>query len=457
MFGVAELTVQVKRLLESHFGVLWVAGEVSNLRVQSSGHCYFTLKDPAAQLNCVLFRGPARAGRELLADGRQVLLRGELSVYEPRGQYQLVVSAVEARGAGALQAAFEQLKQRLSQEGLFDPARKRTLPRIPRCIGLVTSATGAALRDVLHVAGRRHPGLLFLIAPCRVQGEEAAAEIAEAIEHLNAFADSVLALDSSPATAGVGGLPRPDVILVTRGGGSLEDLWPFNEERVARAIVASALPVMSAVGHEVDFTISDFVADVRAATPSAAAEMLSEGAMAARQVMEVSTRRLGLLVRKQWETRADEVGAVAARLARAHPRRQVQDRWQRLDEGAAGLSRGARLRLWQARTRWEVVGTAWQRLRPARRLSGERESLERVAERLKESSGRRLERMRHDLEQRSSRLRLLSPVQTLARGYSITRDAETGRILRSPDETVAGRALQTRVLGGEIRSVVQGA
>ncbi len=222
---VTELTGQIKRLLEQQVGAVWVSGEITNLRLQSSGHCYFTLKDAGAQLNCVLFRGEATAARALLQDGRKVLLQGDLTVYEPRGQYQLLVHAVELQGVGALQIAFEKLKQKLAEDGLFAPERKRPLPRFPQRIGLVTSPTGAAIRDVLHVVQRRNPALEIILAPCRVQGDGAATEIAAAIRMLNEYNAALRPPHSAL-----------DLILVTRGGGSLEDLWAFNEEVVARAI-----------------------------------------------------------------------------------------------------------------------------------------------------------------------------------------------------------------------------
>ena len=254
VLSVSELTGAVRALLEKQIGTVWVSGEITNLRAQSSGHIYFTLKDAGAQLGCVLFSREKVAQRDLLADGQKVLLQGEVTVYEARGQYQLIVRDVELQGVGALQVAFEKLKQKLAAEGLFAAERKRPLPKFPARIGLITSPTGAAIRDVLHVVQRRNPALEIILAPARVQGQGAAEEIAEAIRTLNAF--------NSPL----------DLILVTRGGGSLEDLWAFNEEIVARAIFESAIPIVSAVGHEIDFTIADFVADARAATPSAAAE-----------------------------------------------------------------------------------------------------------------------------------------------------------------------------------------
>src|SRR2546430_8794654 len=259
VLSVTELTGQIRRVLERRVGQIWVTGEITNLRNQNSGHLYFTLKDASAQLSCVLFRGETQVDRAVLEDGRKVILGGEVTVYETRGQYQLRVAAVELQGIGALQAAFEKLKQQLNAEGLFAPERKRPLPRYPQRIGIVTSPTGAAIRDVLHVVERRNPGLEIVLAPCRVQGDGAGLEVAAAIQLLNEY-------NSVRLRPGGDQLPindhiALDLILVTRGGGSPEDLWAFNEEVVARAIFHSALPVVSAVGHEIDFTISDFVAD----------------------------------------------------------------------------------------------------------------------------------------------------------------------------------------------------
>lgn len=280
VWSVSELTAQVRRLLEQHLGTVWVGGEITNFSQSAAGHCYFGLKDGVAQIQCVLFRGAgvSAAVRAALADGQKVIVQGEVSVYEARGQYQLVVRAVELQGVGALQAAFEQLKRKLAAEGLFAPERKRPVPRFPQRLGLVTSPAGAALRDVLHVIRRRQPGLEIILAPCRVQGEGAAAEIAAALSLLN---------ELHAAPDGV----RLDAILVTRGGGSLEDLWAFNEEVVARALAASVVPTVSAVGHEIDFTIADFVADLRAATPSAAAEQLTEGVFSSRAGIAATVRR----------------------------------------------------------------------------------------------------------------------------------------------------------------------
>src|SRR5258705_238962 len=317
---VSELTANVRRLIEKEIGQVWVTGEVTNLRTQSSGHIYFTLKDGNAQLQCVLFRAEAVAHRELLQDGQKLLLQGDVTVYDARGVYQLIVRAIELQGIGALQLAFEKLKQKLLAEGLFAQERKRPIPQYPQRIGLVTSEAGAAIRDVLHVIERRQPSLQIILAACRVQGPGAAEEIACAIRLLNQWSRRL-----DPAR----GL---DLILLTRGGGSLEDLWAFNEEVVARAIFESALPVISAVGHEIDFTISDFTADVRAATPSAAAEVITEGVFSSCQFISAATGRIGQLARQQLADKAYVLGQTAQRLARLHPRRVLEARLQRVDE-----------------------------------------------------------------------------------------------------------------------------
>src|SRR5438876_364902 len=338
---VSELTSQVKRLLEKELGLVWVTGEATNLRVQSSGHIYFTLKDPKAQLNCVLFRGEAVENRAILQAGQKLVVRGDLTVYEPRGQYQLVVRAVEMQGVGALQLAFDRLKRKRQAEGLFAPERKRPLPGYPQRIGLVTSPTGAAIRDVLHVIQRRNPGLEIIFVPCRVQGEGAAEEIASAIRLLNEF-NSALRTPHSAL----------DLILLTRGGGSLEDLWAFNEEIVARAIFESALPVVSAVGHEIDFTISDFVADVRAATPSAAAEIITEGVFASRQFVAEASGVISQRIRRRLERERENVGRLMQRVRRAHPRRRLNETLQLPDDLQSGLLRGVKYRWRECQAGW---------------------------------------------------------------------------------------------------------
>jgi exodeoxyribonuclease VII large subunit len=453
VLSVSELTTQVKRLLEKSVGSVWVTGEVTNLRAQASGHMYFTLKDAGAQLSCVLFRGESIAQRELLLDGQKVLLQGDVTVYEARGQYQLIVRAVELQGVGALQIAFEKLKQKLAAEGLFAPERKRPLPKYPRRIGLVTSPTGAAIRDVLHVVQRRNPGLEIIFAPCRVQGQGAAEEIAAAIRLLNEYAFGVKSEDGSTVQR-FNGLTNLDLMLVTRGGGSLEDLWAFNEEAVARAIFESAIPVVSAVGHEIDFTISDFVADVRAATPSAAAEIITEGVFASREFVAGVPDWLRRRVRQQLDRVTEDLNRIQGRLTRLHPRRRYNEGLQRLDDLQGGLLRGVKQGTRDRRVAWQNLAERLGRVRPAQLLKQRREALVMNRRRLHELAQGYLRNWQHRFGATESRLRLLGPEQVLARGYSITMDAATGKVIRCARDVSSGQPLRTRVEEGEISSRV---
>lgn len=421
VLSVSELTTQVKRLLEQQLGTIWVTGEITNFRAQASGHCYFTLKDANTQIACVLFRGTAASVRDMLQDGQMVILQGEVTVYEARGQYQLIVRKVEFQGVGALQAAFERLKQKLAAEGLFAQERKRSLPQYPQRIGLVTSPTGAAIRDVLHVIQRRNPGLEIIFVPCRVQGDGAAHEIAEAIASLNEFNSSLVTGHSSL-----------DLILVTRGGGSLEDLWAFNEEIVGRAIAASQVPVVSAVGHEIDFTIADFVADLRAATPSAAAEIITDGVYSSRVFVTEAPLRMQQLMRRHMESRIEEADYLVKRLLRLHPRRRLDESLQRLDDLCISLGRAATHGLRDVRANWERLALRLNQVRPSLKLK----------------------ELKSKLSEAEARLRLLGPEQVLSRGYSITMDAKTGNILRDARKLESGKRLKTRLKTGEVISVV---
>jgi exodeoxyribonuclease VII large subunit len=428
VLSVSELTGQIRALLEKQIGQIWVGGEITNLRAQSSGHIYFTLKDAGAQLNCVLFNREKVSQRELLADGQKVLLQGDVTVYEARGQYQLIVRAVELQGVGALQIQFEKLKQKLAAEGLFAPERKRPLPRYPQRIGLVTSPTGAAIRDVLHVVQRRNPGLEIILAPCRVQGDGAAKEIAEAVKLLNRYSvtsEPIQRFNDSTIL---------DLILVTRGGGSLEDLWAFNEEIVARAIFESAIPIVSAVGHEIDFTIADFVADVRAATPSAAAEIITEGVFASREFVGDAMDLMQLRVRRRMTNETESFDTLAGRLSRLHPRRKLDESFQRLDDLQSGLLQNLKSAARSRNLVLENLAGRFLRAKPSQFLKLRREQL----------------------RQLSRQLNLLGPEQVLARGYSITTDATTGKVLRDARKIVAGQKLKTRLKSGEVFSEVQG-
>ena len=456
VLSVTELTWQIRRLLEQQVGRIWVTGEITNFRAQSSGHIYFTLKDSDAQLSCVLFRGEMQVDRSLLEDGRKVVLQGEVTVYESRGQYQLRVMAVELQGIGALQVAFEKLKQKLSAEGLFASERKRLLPKFPQRIGLVTSPTGAAIRDVLHVVQRRNPALQIVVAPCRVQGEGAGAEIGAGIRLLNEFNRMQSGRsDRSQLTPDVA-RNYLDLILVTRGGGSLEDLWAFNEEIVARAIFESSLPVVSAVGHEIDFTISDFVADVRAATPSAAAEIITEGVFSSCQFISEAGSRMRVLLGQLLAEKERALTRTAQRLARLHPRRRFQDWLQRLDDLQNTLVRFVRQEARRQRITWRSLTDRLSRVRPGLLLKQRRELLRQEEQRLREQAHHRLQSLRDRSEALEVRLRLLGPEQVLARGYSITMEAETGKVVREATQVMAGQRLRTRLKVGEVVSAIEG-
>jgi len=441
VLSVTEITTTVRRLIEERVGTLWVTGEVSNLRSQSSGHVYFSLKDANAQLSCVCFRDEARATRHLLRDGQKVILHGDMSVYEARGQYQLLVREVELEGVGALQAAFERLKQKLNAEGLFAAERKRPIPEFVQRIGIVTSPTGAAIRYVLHVIERRQPSLDVILASCRVQGHGAADEVACAIRLLNEWTPFGKKLD---------------VILVTRGGGSLEDLWALNEEAVARAIFDSRVPVISAVGHEIDFTISDFVADLRAATPSAAAELITEGMWRRQQWLAAVASRLVTLARERVAAGRDHAAAIAGRLARAHPRRRMNERMQQLDDARTALERCTRRGLSRLRTSVVTLAQRLGRLRPSRGLALRRELLHDLGRRLEEQANHALYVRRQRLLVAMEQLRLLSPAHVLERGFSVTRDAVTGKVLRGAADVKAGQELVTELQHGRVRSVAIG-
>jgi exodeoxyribonuclease VII large subunit len=404
---VSELTRRLQEVLEDRFPAVWVEGEISNFRLYGSGHAYFTLKDADSQIRAVLFRNRGRRIKFEPADGLHVMAFGGIEVYPQRGEYQMVIELLEPKGLGALQLAFEQLKTRLQAEGLFDQARKRELPRFPRKIGIVTSTSGAAIRDILRVIGRRFGELHIVIAPCRVQGDGAAEEIAQGIRDLNTLGDV-------------------DVIIAGRGGGSLEDLWAFNEEIVARAIVASKVPVVSAVGHEVDFTIADFVADLRAPTPSAAAE----------------------LVVREKQAVVDGLGQLRARLER-FAARPLRDLERRVDELTARLRRAMRAELGRANHRVALSTRALRASDPVARVSRDRHRLENLQSRMVASLSRRRDRARYALQTAVGRLDSLSPLAVLGRGYSLTRTA-AGQVVHSPAQVNVGDPIRVLLHRGSL-------
>jgi len=441
VFTVTALTRKVRGLLEEGIGEVWVEGEVSNLRRQSSGHAYFTLKDAGSQIACVLFAGQTSQLRGTnFADGVHVQIQGSLTVYEPRGNYQIIVRRIQEKGIGALQAKFEELKRRLDAEGLFDPSKKRPLPKFPRRIGVVTSPTGAAIHDFLNVLHRRQRGIEVVIFPVRVQGKGAAAEIAEAVRLLG-----------DPATTGLNAF---DVIVVTRGGGSLEDLWEFNEESVARAVAASTVPVVSAVGHEIDFSICDFAADFRAPTPSAAAEILSADSAELLDKLRHLAARLGRPVLTRLDGIRSQLHALERTALFLEPRRILLEKKQTLDRLREDLQSTAdsapdRLRFALERLARILAGHS-PHLRISelsRRIAAYRDSLERRAE-------SRLRNEKSLLDRNAAILRALNPSSALARGYTITMD-ETGRILRSASDAMAAAELTTRFQDGEVKSRIR--
>jgi exodeoxyribonuclease VII large subunit len=442
VYGVAELNRKAKGLLENQLGTVWVEGQITGLRRQSSGHIYFGIKDEKGQLGCALFRGTDAENRSLIEDGTQVLLQGDVTLFEVRGQYQLIVRKVEPLGQGALQVKFEKLKRKLEAEGLFAPGRKRPLPGYPARIGLVTSPTGAAIRDVLHVVLRRNPSLQIVLEPCRVQGETAAVEIAKAVHRLNQWS----ARQSEPL----------DLILLTRGGGSLEDLWAFNEEVLARAVHESALPVVSAVGHEIDTLITDFVADVRAATPSVAGELITEDVFASRGDLTSTAAYLLRLAKGGVESARRELSRLTHRLGRAHPRRALDDSLQRLDNQLDDLNRLAKQGVVARREHLRLASQRLLSLRPTTLLARRRDQVGWLQRRLAEVPSRVLGKRAASLEQAASLLELLSPKSVLARGYSITRDAATGAVFRDAKNAKPGQMLRTHLHDGEISSTVKG-
>jgi exodeoxyribonuclease VII large subunit len=435
IWTVSELTNKISTLLEHEFDVLLVQGEVSNFRPQSSGHLYFTLKDARAQVRCVCFRDKARLLKFRPEDGLQITVRGRMSVYEVRGEYQIYVEHIEPVGFGALQLAFDQLKQRLEAEGLFDPARKKPLPLLPRRIGLVTSHTGAAVHDILRILRRRFPNLHVLIFPVRVQGEGAAEEIAAAIEHMNRA-------------------KAADVLLLARGGGSIEDLWAFNEERVARAIAASRIPIITGVGHETDFTIADFVADVRASTPSNAAEIVVRSREEFERHIAGHAQHLVQLIRYLLLERRHRAQELAGHRGFRRLESLVRQRRQRADELAARLAELLTRRLELSRRRLAVaqarVASFDLRARIATllaRLSQRTGELGARIERLLTARSERVKRLRLQLEERS-------PLRVLERGYAIVYDA-AGNVLREAGKVEVGEEINVRLhrgtLGAEIR------
>ena len=435
---VAELTRAIRSTLETKFGAVWVQGEISNYKLHPSGHQYFTLRDARAQIACVIFRNTMAPLRQPLVDGAQVQLYGNVSVFEARGQYQLSVQILQPRGLGLLQAKFEALKRKLEAEGLFDPARKRVLPKFPRRIGIVTSASGAAIRDLLNVLQRRAPWLQILINPVRVQGTGAAEEIAVAIREL--------------ATPNENWLPL-DLIVVARGGGSMEDLWAFNEEIVARTIVDVGVPIVSAIGHEIDFTICDFVADLRAPTPSAAAELVVPDIIDLRRRVDVLAGSLDKCLRNFLAHQQTRLRFLSERTLARELLKRMRDAQQQLDLAREWLHRHVAHKIDDSRRRFAHIASALQARSPAREVTIKRSHFADLQRRFATLPPRFLADAKQRFDRMEGILRVLGPDATLRRGYSITTD-KNGKVVRSIVRLKRGIRLHTRVTDGDIESEV---
>ena len=435
VYTISRLNREVRALLDRHFSLVWVEGELSNLSRPGSGHLYFSLKDRDAQIRCAMFKMRNQLLSFTPRDGMQVLVRARISLYEPRGDFQLVVEHMEEAGDGLLRRAFEELKKRLSSEGLFDPARKQALPRLPRCIGVVTSPTGAAIRDILSVLRRRFPAIPVLIYPVPVQGTAAAPEIARMIRLAGERRDC-------------------DVIIVTRGGGSLEDLWAFNEEVVARAIYDCPIPIVSGVGHEIDVTIADFVADQRAATPSAAAELVSPNGEEWLQTFINLENRLLTQVKRQQQGKAQTLLWLGKRLAQQHPGRRLRDQGQRLDELEQRFQLAWRRQLRHAAVRLNAVTAQLLRHDPSRRLQQLQSQREQLSHRLLQVMKTTMQKHRQRLAGLGRALDAVSPLATLNRGYAIVKRLPDGTIVRTAEAVNIGDRIETRVAQGRLISTV---
>ncbi len=434
IFTVSRLNAEVRLLLENEMGIVWLVGEISNFSAPVSGHWYLTLKDSRAQVKCAMFRGNNRRVTFKPANGNQVLVKARLSLYEPRGDYQLIIESMQPEGDGRLQQEFEELKMKLAAEGLFAQTNKLPLPEHPKRVGIITSKTGAALYDILDVLKRRDPSLPVVIYPTMVQGDDAAIQIAQAIGRANSRNEC-------------------DVLIVGRGGGSLEDLWCFNNEILARTIAASQIPIISAVGHEVDMTIADFVADVRAPTPSAAAELVSRDNSHKDQSLVAKQHKLASAMRYYLAQQKQQSAQLLHRLERQHPSYQLQRQSQQLDELDMRLRRAMQRFI---DTRQQAVERKHHRLQlnsPIKHLAQQKSRLERVEHKLMDAMVRKLLTMRHQLAIAAEKLDTVSPLATLKRGYSITQ-TDQGKVVTSADDVKTGDLLVTLLANGEIHSTV---
>jgi exodeoxyribonuclease VII large subunit len=433
VYSVTRLNREVRAVLERGLGVIWVEGELSNLSQPGSGHWYFTLKDRDAQLRCVMYRNRNALLGFTPRPGAQLLLRGRISVFEPRGEYQLIAEYLEEAGVGALQRQFERLKARLAAEGLFASERKRPLPRFPRRVGVITSPAGAALHDILKILARRFPPAAVLIYPAVVQGAAAVPALIAALQTAGARAEC-------------------DVLILARGGGSLEDLWAFNDERLARAIDACTLPVVSAVGHEIDFTIADFVADARAPTPSAAAELVVPDRSVFLQALARTAQRLDVGMRRELQAVAAHLAGTRRRLELSAPGVRLLQQVQRLDDLSMRLAAAARASLQRDRLRLAHGSERLMRCSPGRLLREQSARSERLRERLNHAASEQFARARHRLALAQRALNAVSPLATLSRGYAIVTRA--GELLTDAAAAAPGEEIEARLARGALSARV---
>ena len=436
IYSVSRLNSEIRFLLESSFPLIWLEGEISNLATPRSGHSYFSLKDAHAQVRCALFRGKRQLLRFQPKDGDQVLARARISLYEARGEFQLIVEHMEPSGEGALRRAFEELKQKLEQEGLFDPARKQPIPDYPRRIGIVTSPTGAALRDILHVLKRRAPGLPVVIYPAAVQGEPAPAELSRALQ---------LAEQRSEC----------DVLILARGGGSLEDLAAFNDEALARTVADLDIPVISAVGHEVDFSITDFVADLRAPTPSAAAELATPDLSQVDEMIHKLSQRLGRGLRHRLEMAQSQLKLLTQKMRLLHPAGQLRQQQQQLDDLDNRMMRQVQEQVRQSHQLVTHLQIRLRNLAPRKRIPALHQHCYQLQRQLTQLIHARLEQNQLNVGALARALNAVSPLETLGRGYSITRRTEDGQIVRSAQAVQPGDRIETLLAEGRLVSRVE--
>ncbi len=434
IFTVSRLNAEVRLLLENEMGIVWLIGEISNFSTPVSGHWYLTLKDARAQVKCAMFRGNNRRVTFKPQNGQQVLVKARLSLYEPRGDYQLIIETMQPEGDGRLQQQFEELKLKLAGEGLFAQSTKLAIPEHPKCVGIITSKTGAALFDILNILKRRDASLPVIIYPTMVQGEGSAIQIAQAIGRANERNEC-------------------DVLIVGRGGGSLEDLWCFNEEIVARTIAASQIPIISAVGHEIDVTIADFVADMRAPTPSAAAELVSRDTGLKDQNFAAIKQKLRSNIRYYLAQQQQQLTALQNRLEKQHPQYRLLQQTQQLDELSMRLQQAMQTRITNSQTELERKFHKLALLSPEHKLRQQQSALTHNEQRLQQVIRAYLVNARHHLALQAEKLDTVSPLATLKRGYSITQLAD-GTVVTSSQQLQPGDTLTTRLAQGEVHSTV---